>query len=62
MQLGMDIDLEKDVHTQYEKEICNTVHFMNGSLLRDIKANLPPEVTYFDINYYIEKMKNKKDA
>ena len=57
---GMDINLEKDIHTQYEKEICNTIHFMNGALLRDIKANLPPEVTYFDINYYIEKMKKEK--
>ena len=50
---GMEIDLEKDVHTQYEKEICNMIHFMNGARLRDIKANLPSEVTYFDINYYI---------
>ena len=56
---GMEIDLEKDVHTQYEKEICNTLHFMKGSLLRDIKANLPYEVTYFDINYYIAKLENK---
>ena len=57
---GMDINLEKDIHTQYEKEICNTIHFMEGALLRDIKANLPSEVTYFDINYYIEKMKKTK--
>ena len=52
---GMEIDLEKEVHTQYEKEICNTIHFMKGALLRDIKAALPYEVTYFDINYYIAK-------
>ncbi|MCR5145886.1 MAG: DNA helicase RecQ [Clostridia bacterium] len=52
---GMDIDLEKEVHTQYEKEICNAIHFMKGALLRDIKASLPFEVTYFDINYYIAK-------
>lgn len=55
----MDIDLEKYIHTQYEKEICNTVHFMKGALLRDIKANLPPEVTYFDINYYIAKLEKQ---
>ena len=60
MLLGMDFDLEKDIHTQYEKEICNAIHFMSGALLRDIKANLPPEVTYFDINYYSEKMKKSK--
>lgn len=53
---GMEIDLEKDIHTQYEKEICNTIHFMKGSRLRDIKANLPFEVTYLDINYYIAKL------
>ena len=52
---GFDIDLEKDIHTQYEKEICNMIHFMKGSLLRDIKSALPYEVTYFDINYYIAK-------
>ena len=52
---GMKIDLEKEVHTQYEKEICNAIHFMKGALLRDIKATLPFEVTYFDINYYIAK-------
>ena len=52
----MEIDLEKEVHTQYEKEICNMIHFMKGALLRDIKAALPYEVTYFDINYYIAKL------
>lgn len=53
---GMKIDLEKEIHTQYEKEICNMIHFMKGALLRDIKAALPYEVTYFDINYYIAKI------
>ena len=53
---GLEIDLEKEVHTQYEKEICNMIHFMKGALLRDIKAALPYEVTYFDINYYIAKL------
>lgn len=53
---GFDIDLEKDIHTQYEKEICNMIHFMKDSLLRDIKSALPYEVTYFDINYYIAKL------
>lgn len=55
---GMDINLEKDIHTQYEKEICNMIHFMKGALLRDIKAALPYEVTYFDINYYMAKTGN----
>ena len=55
---GMEIDLEKEVHTKYEKEICNMIHFMKGALLRDIKANLPQEVTYFDINYYMAKLRN----
>lgn len=53
---GMEINLEKDIHTQYEKEICNMIHFMKGARLRDIKDNLPFEVTYLDINYYIAKM------
>ena len=58
---GMDIDLENEVHTQYEKEICDMIHFMKGALLRDIKANLPYEVTYFDINYYIAKEEKKSN-
>ena len=53
---GLEIDLEKEIHTQYEKEICNMIHFMKGALLRDIKAALPFEVTYFDINYYMAKL------
>ena len=57
---GMDIDLEKDIHTQYEKEICNMVHFMKGARLRDIKSALPYEVTYLDINYYIAKMNKEQ--
>lgn len=50
---GMEINLEKDIHIQYKKEICDMIHYMKGSRLRDIKANLPSEVTYFDINYYM---------
>ena len=57
---GMQIDLEKDIHTQYEKEICNAIHFMKGALLRDIKATLPYEVTYLDINYYMAKLEKEK--
>ena len=53
---GMEIDLEKEIHKKKEKEICNMIHFMKGALLRDIKAALPYEVTYFDINYYIAKI------
>ena len=53
---GLEINLEKDVHTQYEKEICNAIHYMKGALLRDIKSSLPYEVTYFDINYYMAKL------
>lgn len=56
---GMDIDLEKDIHTEYETEICTMIHFMKGALLRDIRANLPGDVTYFDINYYMAKMEKK---
>lgn len=58
---GLEINLEKDIHTQYEKEICNTIHFMKGALLREIRANLPSEITYFDINYYIAKMEKNKN-
>lgn len=53
---GMDIDIEKYVHTEYKQEICDMIHFMSGSRLRDIKAALPANVTYFDINYYIAYM------
>lgn len=58
-KIGLEIDLEKDINTKYEKEICNIIHFMDGSRLRDMKEQLPPEVTYFDINYYIAKQGKK---
>lgn len=60
--MGMDIDLEKDIHTKYEEEICNMIHFMKGSRLRDIKASLPYEVTYLDINYYIAKLNKSHNS
>lgn len=50
---GMDIDLEKYVHTQYKDKILRAIETIGVEKLRPIKDALPQEVSYFDIKYYI---------
>lgn len=52
---NMEIDLEKDVNCNFEKEIYEAIKNWNGEKLRDLKDLLPEEVSYFDINYYLIK-------
>ena len=52
----MEIDLEKEINTNHEKLICETIKKLGTEKLRNIKDALPPDVTYLDIRYYISKM------
>lgn len=55
-ELGMEIDLEKEINTNHEKLICETIKKLGTEKLRNIKDALPHDVTYLDIRYYIAKM------
>ena len=52
---NMEINLEKDVNSNFEKEIYEAINNWNGEKLRDLKDVLPEEVSYFDIKYYVIK-------
>lgn len=56
-ELGMDIDLEKDINTNFEKDICLAISKIGCEKLRPLKDALSEDVTYFDIKYYIAKCK-----
>ncbi len=56
---GIDINLAKEVNTNFEDEIYNAINRCNSGKLREIKDMLPDEVSYFDIKYYIIKMNNE---
>lgn len=55
-ELGMEIDLEKEINTNYENLICDTIKKVGTEKLRAIKDALPYDVTYLDIKYYIAKL------
>lgn len=59
-ELGMEIDLEKDVQTQFENMIYDAIKKVGTDRLRNIKDILPNEVTYLDIRYYIAKMQREE--
>ena len=56
-ELGMDIDLEKDVHTQFEGIIYDAIDKLGFDKLRPLKDFLPEDVSYLDINYFVVKYK-----
>lgn len=56
---GFDINLEKEVNITFETEINNAINNCKSGKLREIKDMLPNEISYFDIKYYIIKMKTK---
>lgn len=60
-ELDMNIDLEKDIQTQYKDDILRAIHTVGTEKLRPIKDILPPSVSYMDIQYYILE-ENKKQA
>ena len=55
-ELNMDINLEKEVNTQFENIIYEAIKKVGTERLRNIKDILPHEVSYLDIRYYIAKM------
>ena len=54
----IDVELEKDVQTQYKDIILNAIKLIGIEKLRPLKDALPEQVTYFDIHYYIIKYNN----
>lgn len=61
-EASFDIDLEKNVQTQFKNDILNAINLIGIEKLKPLKEALPSQVTYFDINYYvIQYKKNKHD-
>lgn len=58
-EIGMPINLEKEIQTQYEKVICDAINKVGIEKLRAIKDIVPNQVTYLDIRYYIAKLNQK---
>lgn len=56
-ELGIDIDILKDVHIQFESIIYEAINKFGFEKLKPLKDYLPNDVTYFDINYYVIKYK-----
>lgn len=54
---GMEIDLEKDIHTEFKDEIINAIKEIGTEKLKPIKESLNTQITYLDIRYYISKLK-----
>lgn len=50
---GMDIDLEKEIHTQYKDVIFDAIRKFGTEKLKPLKEAVPEEVSYLDIRYYI---------
>ena len=57
-EAGIDVDLEKDIQTQYKDIILNAIKLIGIEKLRPLKDALPEQITYFDIHYYIIKYNN----
>ena len=61
-EADFDVDLEKNVQTQFKDDILNAINLIGIEKLKPLKEALPSQVTYFDINYYvIQYKKNKHD-
>lgn len=61
-EADFDVDLEKNVQTQFKDDILNAINLIGIEKLKPLKDALPSQVTYFDINYYvIQYKKNKHD-
>ncbi len=52
-ELGMDIDLEKEIQTEYKDLILDAIEKIGTEKLKPIKDALPSQVSYLDIQYYI---------
>ena len=58
---GMNLNLEKYVHTEYRDEILKAIEEIGTEKLKPIKEALPEEVSYFDIKYYVVVSKLNKE-
>ena len=58
-ELGLEIDITKDIQTQFEKVIFDAIDEFGFSRLKILKENLPNKVTYFDIRYFVAKYKKQ---
>ena len=56
---GLEIDLEKDIHTEFENEIVKAIQDIGAKKLKPLKEALGDKVSYLDIRYYICKLKQK---
>lgn len=61
-ELGLAIDITKDIHTEFEKEIFHAIDEFGFDTLKILKENLPNQVNYFDIRYFVAKYKKEKPA
>ena len=57
LENNMELDLEKDIHTEFKDKIIDTIKTIGIDKLKPIKEALPRDVSYFDIRYYITIMK-----
>lgn len=55
----LPIDLEKDIQTEYKNQIYDVISKIGFEKLRPIKDLVPPQVTYFDIGYYVTLYKKE---
>lgn len=60
LEKGMDLNLEKYVHTEYKDEILKAIEEIGTEKLKPIKEALPEDVSYFDIRYYVAVSKLNK--
>lgn len=58
-ELGMDIDMSKDVQAQFESIIYEAIYKLGFEKLRPLKDYLPDDVNYLDINYFVAKYKKE---
>ena len=59
-ELDLDINLTKDIQIQFEKEIFHVIDEFGFQKLKILKENLPKQVSYFDIRYFVAKYKKTK--
>lgn len=58
---GLEIDLEKDIHTEFENEIVKAIQDIGTEKLKPLKEALGDKVSYLDIRYYICKLKREAE-
>jgi len=57
---NLDIDLEKDIHTEYKDIIYDAIAKIGYEKLKPLKDILPEDVSYMDIKYYIINFEREK--